>query len=364
MPFAERQAMTTSPTPAARGTWSKDLEACGVALEPAADGSLRARADTLTLRQLRLQTDLASVVVPRLVLHRAVLRFGGLPTQPSFELLGLRADEVLLDGVELSLSKRPGGMAAGGWRFDALDRLEGALRIFIRDAAWVVDADITMPIADGQLDFDRVVVDHVGPNSAMGISRNSVYIDAPNMGRTDLYRFSAPTIPGATYETRGAGLVGSRITDRGSVDLKEFLEAMLEAPDDQPVGAVAGREVEVMLDRTKLNGELRLGDGAMGTDQHHVELTGQSQGRNRITLTAAVLGQRLVVRIPELAASGARFTLFGRPGRAGALAASIELHATGLSRTSAQRMADAGIAASVHRLSLRDVVLGEVDDAP
>lgn len=355
--------MTSTPPPAAGGITSKDLLAAGLALEPGPDGSLRARADTLTLRQLRLQLAGATVLVPKVVLTRAVLRFGAQPTQPSFELLGLRADDIQLEGVELVLAARPGGMAPGDWRFDALERMEGSLRVFIRDAAWVVDADISIPVRAGRLDFDHVVVEHLGPNSAMGIGRNSIYIDAPNHVRTDLFRFGAPTVPGAVFETRGAGFTGTRVTDRGSIELKTFVEAMLEAPPDRPVGGVAGREVEVMLDRTKLDGELRLGDGAIGTAQHHLSLAGQAQGRNRIGLTAAVLGQRLVVRIPELAADAVVFQLFGRPGRAGAMSASIELQLTGLSRTAAQRLADSGIAATVNRLSLRDVVLGEPGDS-
>jgi hypothetical protein len=250
-------------------------------------------------------------------------------------------------------------MAPGDWRFDALDRMEGALRVFIRDAAWVVDADISIPVTAGRLDFDHVVVEHLGPNSSMGISRNSIYIDAPNQVRTDLFRFGTPTVPGAVFETRGAGFPGTRVTDRGSIELKAFIEAMLEAPADQQVGGIASREVQVMLDRTKLDGELRLGDGPIGTAQHHAVLAGQAQGRNRISLTAAVLGQRLVVRIPELAADTVRFELFGRPGRAGALSAHVELQLTGLSGTAAQREGDGGIAATVSRLSLRDVELGE-----
>lgn len=335
----------------------KDLEGSGWRLRTLPDGSLRGESDRVVLHSVQLQLPPGHGVAARVTLLNAALRVGAPASQPSFQLLGLQAGEVLVEGAELALAPgfKPGGHAAGGWRLDAFDHLDGRLRLFIRDAAWVVDADVAMHVTGGRLDFDEVVVEHVGPNSSMGIGRNSIYIDAPNLGRTDLFRFSAASVPGAVYETRG----GSRVTDRGSIDLKEFLEAMLEAPADQAIGGVAGREVEVMLDRTKLDGELRLGDGALGTERHHVELAGQAEGRNRISLTAAVLGQRLVVRLPELCASGARFELFGRSGRSGALSASIELHATGLSRSSAQRTHDAGIAATVHKLSLRDVVLGE-----
>lgn len=338
----------------AGGISSKDLVAAGIVLEPGADGSLRARADTLTLHKLRLRLDFATVVIPQLVITRAALRFGAGAAQPSFELLGLRADEIHLEGAEILLDHRPGGMAPGDWRFDALDRMDGKLRVFIRDAAWVVDADISIPVTAGRLDFDHVVVEHLGPNSSMGIGRNSIYIDAPNQVRTDLFRFRTPTVPGAVFETRGAGFPGTRVTDRGSIDLKAFVEAILESPADQPVGGIAGRDVQVMLDRTKLDGELHLGDGPIGTAQHHAVLAGQAQGRNRIALTAAVLGQRLVVRIPELAAQAVRFALFGQPGRAGAMAAHVELQLTGLSGT-----APPGIAATVSRLSLRDVEFGE-----
>lgn len=335
------------------GLECKDIAATGASLRGLADGSVQVAVDRAELRSVKFSLPAGRGVAARVTVQDALLRLGPSASGPSFDLLGLRAADVQLEGIELELDHRPGGMAAGGWRFDALDALDGQLRVFIRDAAWVVDADITVPLAAGRLDFDDVVVDHVGPNSSMGISRNSIYIDAPNsVGRTDLYRFTAPSVPGAQFESRGGG----RVTDRGSIDFKEFLEAMLAAPSEQPFGAVGSREVEVMLDRTKLSGELRLGDGAIGSTRHHVALSGRDQGRNRIGLTAAVLGQRLVVRVPDLSASGAGFELFGHAGRCGAITGNLELQATGLSGSTA-----AGLAATVHRLGVKDVVLGSVE---
>lgn len=217
-----------------------------------------------------------------------------------------------------------------------------------------------MPIADGAIDFDRVVVEHFGPNSAMGVGRDGVYVDAPNGARTPLFRFSAPEFAGVEHETRSG--FGARVSDRGRLDLRAFAEAWLAAGTDQPLGQPASREVERMLDRTKLSGELRLGDGVLGSQRQHLLLSGHAEGKNRLSVSAAVLGHRLVLRLPALCASGAVFELLGQRGSAGPVSATLEAHATGLSGPAGQPAArtDAGVSVSVHHLTLRQVVLGEV----
>jgi hypothetical protein len=343
------------------GTQLKTLEASGLALQRGPDGSLLARVEGLVIRHARVHTAVGVASVSKITLAGAVVRIAAASSQPSFEVLGLSADEVHLEGVELAPARERSSRlpAAGGWRLEPIAGLQGSLQVSIRDALWVVDAEITLPIADGRLDFDRVVVEHFGPNSAMGIGRNSLYVDAPTRVRTDLFVFTAPAIPGVDYEQRGG--FGSRVTDRGSLNLAVFVEALLGAAEDAPVGKPAGRDVQVMLDRTKLSGELRLHDGAMGTDRQHLVLAGQSLGKNRISLSAAVLGHRLVARMPALAASRAVFELFGQTGTTGPVAATIEVHATGLSGTSAAKAAAPGVAVSVHSMTVHDVRLGRTD---
>jgi hypothetical protein len=161
----------------------------------------------------------------------------------------------------------------------------------------------------------------------MGLSRQGLYVDAPN-GRTYLYLLGASQVPGARFERRGP-LFGARVIDRGALELRPFVEGLL-AP------AALGRpahETQAQLDRTRLSGMLQLGDGLLGNERVEVTLTGRAQGRNRIALTAAVVGHEVVARLPELSASGARFHALGRSGRCGALSGKLSVSLAGRSAT-------------------------------
>src|SRR5437868_6964461 len=140
------------------GTQLKQLEAAGLALRPAADGQWCASAERMLIRSVRLAGDAGVVNAATVTLAGASLSFS-----PSFELRALDAKEVHLDGVEATLaSQAPAGDAKqADWALDAIGALQGSLQVFIRDAAWVVDAEISVPIVNGRIDFDRVVVEHV-----------------------------------------------------------------------------------------------------------------------------------------------------------------------------------------------------------
>jgi hypothetical protein len=333
------------------------LEAMGAAIELAPEGGVRMRAERLLLRDVHLHADLGEIVVARLTLRRAHLMLTSPLSTGSLQVQGLQADEVDLEGVEITPGGAPAASlpATDGWRLDALGTLHGLLEVYIRDAAWVVDAHIRLPVAHGRVDFNRVVVEHVGPNSSMGLGRHGIYMEAPSRSRTDLFVFDAPQVPGASYEQRGG--LGARVTDRGRLDLPVFLEGLLSAPVPQPMGRPAGPEVARMLDRTKLTGELRLGDGPLGSASHHLLLAGHAQGKNCMALTAAVLGQRLVVRVPELSAAGAVFACLGQPGRTGPVSARIEAHITAPAHS---RGAAPGWTLAVHHMKMHQVRLGAV----
>ncbi|HEV7915535.1 MAG TPA: hypothetical protein VGP22_17350 [Albitalea sp.] len=326
-----------------------DLELSGITLQRGPDGTLRVGIDRLRLRLLRVQAgDIALSIAQATLSGVAAELVAG---ERSSQLLGLRVDEVHLQGVHLAASAaattvRP--RLTGPWRLDALRGLQGVLHAFVTDAAWVLDAEIDTPIVDGRIDFNRVVVEHLGPNSTMGISRNGIHVDSPNMGRTDLFVFTMPQVPGVTVEQRGR--------QRGSLDLAAFVQAVLEAPPDQPVGRVAGHQIAGSLDRTRLDGELQLGDGALGTQRQHLMLDGRARGHNRIVLSAAVLGDRLVIRMPSLSASEAVFEFAGQAGRSGAVSAVLELQAAGLQRSPGE--APASLTLGLDEIIVRQVVLG------
>jgi hypothetical protein len=184
----------------------------------------------------------------------------------------------------------------------------------------------------------------------MGIASEGLYVDAPSRERTVLLSFARHDIAGVRYEERGA-LIGLRVVDRGSIDLRPFAEAIARAGLARPLWHPPGREVRTMLDRTKLSGELQLADGIFGGEHDHLVLDRRAEGMNGIALDAAVLGQRLVVRWPELSASGAAFVALGRSGIAGAIRGALEVHVTGAGSGAPQ------FVVNVHRLTVRSVAL-------
>jgi len=347
MPMSARPA----DTPPARSTLLKALQGSGIALRPGPDGSLQASLERLDLRNVGLQTALGSVDVVRLALTNAVLRLAASDT--TFELLGFTADEVQLENAELTPA--PGTAPPEDVRLEPLGTVQGRLQVSVRDAAWVIDAEITMPIVAGRIDFDRVVVEHIGPNSSMGVSRDAIYVEAPSRERMDLVRFAVPDIAGVRYEQRGLG--GLRVVDRGSIDLRPFAEAVLRAGMQTPPWRPPTSEVQAMLDRTKLVGDVQLADGAIGTERDRLVLDGRAQGRNGIALTAAVLGQRLLVHWPELSASGSVFGLLGGRGTTGPITAAVDAQVTGLSGAAPQ------VAVTIRRLTVRNVAFGTQDQA-
>jgi hypothetical protein len=248
----------------------------------------------------------------------------------------LQAARARLQGVEISLA---GLDAAGhllpatcGWRLEALEGLEGRIEALITDAHWSLDADVTLPIAEGRIDFNRVTVEHVGPDSSMGLSPMGLYVDAPN-GRNYLYLFNTTHVPGATFERRGGSLFGAGVADRGALQLRPLVEGLLGGMTP----GKPGHSVSAQIDRTRLSGMVQLGDGALGAGGHEVRLEGRAQGRNRVSLAAEAAGQELIARLPEFSASDARLEVRGLRVTCGRIAATLSLK---LARRAATLVAD------------------------
>lgn len=305
-------------------------QAEALVLSLGADGQLRIKAERLAASGLQLALGDGALAVDQAEL-RGVTATLSAAAGSRMELEAASVAELQLQGARLTLppaALRGTGAAAGmTWKLDALAGLQGMLKALITDAAWVLDADMRVPISDGRLDFNRVTVEHLGPDSSMGVSHMGVYVDAPN-GRTYLYMFSGPQVPGVTFEHRGA-LFGSRVTDRGSLDVRAFAECLLRHAGGQAVGW-APHQTAATLDRTRLDGKLQLGDGAFGIEQQYLVLDGRSQGRNRIELSAAVVSRELTMRWLGLSASEARFELLGRAGRTGPVEGTLSVQAGGL----------------------------------
>jgi hypothetical protein len=287
------------------------------------EDAARAGAGELVLRGLQWQQGPLRGRLDEVVLREASLLDG------AHGLRRLAAAAVQLRGLSVSSTLRAVTLPRGSWRFDALRQLDGTLRAFITDAAWIVDADITLPIQHGRLNFDQVVVEHVGPNSTMGLSRGGVYLDAPHLGRRYLYVFTAGEVPGTAFEQRADGQ--SHIAYRGAIDLHAFLAGLLGGAA-RAIGRPAGADVLQMLDRTRLTGELQCGDGLVCVPGARIVFSGKSVGRNRIGLSSAVLGRELVLRLPGLQADELQLELPQGWLSATALRAQAELSLTAVGR--------------------------------
>ncbi len=215
------------------------------------------------------------------------------------EAASLRIASGPLSGVKLRAPLD--AAAAGPWTLGPLAGADGTLRAEIVDAHLLFDADVTVPMRGGRIDFADATVEHVGPDSRMGISRLGIHVDAPN-GRSYLYQFSTPPIAGVDYQ------------HRGSLQLQPFAEWLLR----QPLGGRAHgvtEQARLLFDRTAVSGEIQLSDGPVATPFAQADLVGRAGGRNVIRLHSQAVGRGLTVEVSSLSvrnvasASGGRTRL-------------------------------------------------------
>ncbi|NUZ07343.1 hypothetical protein [Piscinibacter koreensis] len=330
-----------------------DLRTSGLSSLIDADGSATLRIERIEVSDLALQTPLGPVNAASAVLSDVTARLGPARGDAGLvdRIVGARIGSLQLRGASLGPVAWPAGGAPSApvrrhWRFEPLATLDGAVHADIKDAAWIFDAHVTIPIAHGRVDFNRATVEHIGPDSSMGISRMGIYVDAPN-GRNYLYLLSATRVPGANFERRGA-LLSSWSSDRGSIDLQPFAECFLSGVS---IGAPARGSAE-MIARTRMRAELRLGDGVIGDERARAVLTGRERGRNRIELSSSPSGPQLVVRVLELAAAETHLALFGMPVSSGTLAGTLSAQITGSPGAS-------NVVANIGELTLNDIVCGD-----
>jgi hypothetical protein len=218
--------------------------------------------------------------------------------------LEIRIRSVALSGVKVQgpLVLAPGEVTAGdaaasSWSLGPLATADGTIRAKIIDAQLLFDADVTVPMREGQVDFNHASVEHVGPDSRMGVSRLGLYVDAPN-GRSYLYQFSSAPLAGVEYERRGA-LLGPWVTHRGSLQLQAFVESLLR----QAGGGLAKGFTEqsrLLFDRTAISGDVQLGDGKFAAPGVQAELAGRTEGRNVLRVHSEAVGRGLTAEMPSL----------------------------------------------------------------
>jgi hypothetical protein len=348
--------MSVDPRHAIESLQIGEMRTSGVRSELESDDIQRLGIERIEVRDLKLPTPLGLVSATNAAFSDVAVRLRRAPEAggPLDRLAGVTVGELRIEGVSVGLEVMPLPAAGGppkAWRLDALAALDGTLHADMTDAAWVFDAKATIPISRGRIDFNRATVEHIGPDSSMGLSRMGIFVDAPN-GRTYLYLLSATHVPGATFERRGGGLLSSWTGDRGSIDLQPFFECFLSG---MPMGALATGAGD-MIARTRINAELRLGDGVMGNDQDRVVFTGHEQGKNRIELSSASSGPGILLRMPELRAAESHCEQFGTVISTGAMSAMLSVHLKNFA-------AALPASVSITELTLRDIACSDGVDA-
>lgn len=292
----------------------------GLVLAPKPEGALEAGIRRLEATSLRLASGPFALELGRLALHQVVgqlrvahgkLRLDSLLAAQA-ELSGVKVQGPVSvtaavktgshathvhGGTSTAGEGTAGQPVTGGWSLGPLAAADGTLRAEIVDAHLLFDADVTVPIRQGQVDFNQATVEHVGPDSRMGVSRLGLYVDAPN-GRSYLYQFTAAPVAGVVFERRGA-LPGPWSTDRGSLRLQEFGEGLLRQ------GGIAHglgftEQARLLFARTALRGELQLGDGPLAAPTARAELAGRAEGRNAIRVQSGAVGRGLTAELASL----------------------------------------------------------------
>lgn len=190
-----------------------------------------------------------------------------------------------------------GGTAADRWCFGPLATADGTIRGEITDAHLLFDAEVTVPIRHGEIDFNDATVEHVGPDSRMGVSRLGLYVDAPN-GRSYLYQFASAPLVGVEFERRGA-LLSPWVSERGKLRLQSFVEALLRQADGGQSRGLT-QQARLLLGRTALSGDVQLGDGLFAVPGMQAHTEGRADGRNAIGLHSEAVGSGLTLEMASL----------------------------------------------------------------
>lgn len=278
----------------------------GLSWSSNAEGTLEIGLRRFEALSLHLSSGALTLEVGRLALDQVVAQVRIEAGRP--RLLSLRAAHAELAGVRVQgpVAFPPPGQAKSSvadtpavWSLVPLATAEGRIAAEIVDAHLLFDADVTAPIRQGQVDFNQVTVEHVGPDSRMGVSRLGVYVDAPN-GRSYLYQFPSAPVAGVEYEQRGA-LLGPRVTNRGRLRLQDFAEALVRQGRGAP-GVGLTEQARLLFDRTSVSGDVQLGDGRFAAPGVQAELTGRAAGRNAVRVHSAAVGRGLSLELDALSA--------------------------------------------------------------
>ncbi|MES2786077.1 MAG: hypothetical protein V4684_11485 [Pseudomonadota bacterium] len=296
---------------------SNRLSIEGFAVGAGVDGSRQLSIRKVEAASLRFASGLHTLEIAQVALHDVVAQVQ--VDDGRARLRMLRAATAELSGVKIQGPVGLRGPAAGepqdgreqrhAWNLGPLATADGTLRAEIVDAHLMFDADVTLPIRLGQIDFGDATVEHVGPDSRMGVSEQGIYVDAPN-GRSYLYQFSAAPVAGVEFEKRAA-LIGPLVSDRGKLQLQQFAQGLLGAGISSG-GLGLTQQARALLARTAIAGDVQLSDGklAASLDSHgaQADLVGRAQGRNAVRMHSKAVGSGVTFAMPSLCAQNALFS--------------------------------------------------------
>lgn len=284
----------------------------GLSFGPAKDGAIEVRVSRLAASALRLTAGPLVLEIGQLALNDLAGVVGmddGRLRLAALQAASAECQAVKVHGpLSLPGSRSAGDAAAASWRLDPLAAADGTIRAQIVDAHLLFDADVTVPVRQGGITFSETSVEHVGPDSRMGVSRLGLYVDAPN-GRSYLYQFPSTPVAGVEYEKRGA-LLGPWVTHRGSLHLQPFLESLLHQP---PAGQALQftEQARQLFDRTSVSGDLQLGDGTIAAPGVRADLAGRAERRNAVRIHSEAVGRGITI---DLASFLARNAMLGVAG--------------------------------------------------
>lgn len=272
----------------------------GLSLGARSDGALEIGIRSLAAASLRVASGPLMLEVEHLALHGVVALVhteAGRPRLDALQAAGAEVSGVKVQGP-LAFGASASGQPAGSpWSLGPLAAANGAIRAEILDAHLLFDADVTVPIREGQVNFDDATVEHVGPDSRMGVSRLGLYVDAPN-GRSYLYQFPSAPAGGVEYERRGA-MLGPWVTGRGKLQLQAFAEGLL-----RQFGGAKGlgftEQARLLFDRTAVSGDVRLGDGRFLVPGMQADMAGRAEGRNVVRLHSEAVGRGVTAELASL----------------------------------------------------------------
>jgi hypothetical protein len=295
----------------------------GLTLAPDPDGTLAIAIRRLEAATFEVRSGPMQWKVGHLAVHRATARVGSVAGKP--HLLAFAADDAELSGVELRGPVAAGDRSVHGPSHFSLAPLagaEGAIEAEIVDAHLVFDAQVKVPIRQGGIAFGDATVEHVGPDSRMGVSRMGIYVDAPN-GRSYLFQFSSPPVAGVEYERRGA-MLGPWVTDRGKLQLQPFAEWLLRQPAAAQ-GHGFTEQARLLFERTALSGAVQLGDGTLAVGGVRGEMAGRAQGHNAVRLQAEAVGRGVTLEMPSLSIRNAALDVGAAAVQCDAVAGALTL---------------------------------------